>query len=239
MTYLPNKAPLMFGAKELGWYVPIQIETGGLTHTWATFIGRGRFTTAFKAGRYVYLYTFHDDFSKSILAHTYRQYEENPHLPKIERVGRMKYKGQTCNVYKAWGYKQIDEGTKLTRANQEVIKTLQELHEAACAEFKGDIVRTYQSSEFNQFITQGDGMFRLPYLIRAALEALAETALDWGDHYIFDSFKLRNLALNGKGQLILIDPLFDFDKIMKDHKVRSRREKQQARAVHAIDNDFS
>lgn len=237
MTYLPNKAPLMFGAKELGCKALIDLGNG--RRAVAQFIGRGRFTTAFRAKRSVYLYTFHDDFSKSILAHTFRQYGTNPHLPEIERIGRMKWKGQQCNVYKARYYKPITTETGLTRANREIINTLQELHEAACTEFKGDIVKTYQSSEFNQFITQGDGSMRLPYAIRAALEALAEVALDWGDHYIFDSFKLRNLALDGKGQLIMIDPLFDFDKIMQDHRVRSRRERQQAREIYAIDNDFS
>jgi hypothetical protein len=224
VTYLPNKAPAMFGAKHIGQRVEICV---GDDEIWAAYLGRGRFTTAFRAetehgtlSRAVYLYTFHEDFSKSILAHTYRQYASNPHLPEIVRVGRMRYRGQMANVYKARYYKPIDEDTKLTQANRDTINVLQGLHEEACDKFRGSVVRTRRSSEFNQFITQGMGQFRLPYLVRAALEALAEEALDWGDHYLFDSFKLRNLALDGKGRLILIDPMFDMAKIEADHEAR-------------------
>jgi hypothetical protein len=184
---------------------------------WAEYIGSGRFTTAFARKEDVYLYTFHGDLSKSILAHAHREHP-NPHIPRVERLGISKFEGHIVNVYKAKFYRRVRR-ENMDAENKRIIHMLQEAHDEAKHEFPGDIVRTYRASEFNEIITRTKG---LPDTLSEALKDLAHISLDWGDHYIFDNFHIRNLGLNGKGKLILLDPMFDMEKIQKDFEYRRR-----------------
>lgn len=251
MTLIPRKAYKMFGAKKQ--YDVAKIDVMG-TKMLAEYLGSGRFTTAFHVGQLgrskampVILYTFHEDFSKSILAHTYREYgtKVKKHIPQITRLGRYVYRGHPCNVYNATYYESV-VGTKLSKNNRRIIDTLQDLHDGACHKFKGNIIRTQQSDEFNHFICEGSAREGLPEPITVALEHLRFVAQDWGDHYIFDSFKERNLGLDRKGRLVFLDPMFDLLKIHRDHESRKRkervmssREKAQRRAIWVIDNEMS
>ena len=214
--FIPRKAPTLFGAYRTGQQVKIQFETGG-SSIWAGYLGSGRFTTAYVRGETVYLYTFHGDLSKSILAHAHREHP-SPHIPKIQRLGIEKFEGHVVNVYSAKFYHKVVR-THLSPQNKELVTLLQELHDDAKHEFPGNIVRSYKASEFNRVITESE---RLPDEIREVLENLSQIALDWGDHYIFDNFHIRNLGLNGKGKIVLIDPMFDMEKIQRDHDYRRR-----------------
>ena len=217
--YIPDKAPLLHGIKKVGdeVYAPVP---GRRATTHLSYLGRGRFTTAFRlvGTRSVVLYTFYEDFSKSILSQAYREYGKvNVHLPKIKRIGRQQFKQGVANVYLAHYYKPVTDLDNLSQKNKDMILRLQELQDTAQNAFSGDVVRSGKASLFNFIIIRGKG---LGYSMKMALEHLAYTSEDWGDHYLFDSFKLPNWGLDGKNNLILVDPMFDMEKIQRDHDVR-------------------
>lgn len=220
---LPERAPTLFDVEHHQRGQKALIITPELeTRMWANYLGSGKFATAYVRKEDVYLYVFHNDCSKSILAQAYREHP-SPHLPKIERLGRMTLDGHKVDIYKAKFYYHV-MASRLTKENRDIVNILQEAHDEACTKFPNNIVRTNKSEDFNRVITQAKG---LPDSIRTTLINLAEISLDWGDHYIFDNFHTRNLGLNGKGKLVFIDPMFDMDKVQKDFDQRRRATHQR------------
>lgn len=228
----------MFGAKYIGDNVTVLFPNsyGRAIKVSASLLGVGRFTRAFRMSDTVadvLLYTFFEDFSKSILSQSFREFgSTNPHLPRIRRLGRIYYRERAVNVYRAKYYKPIP-ARGLTKHNEAIIDTLQDAHEGASLKFAGNIIRSRRSDDFNSYITQATG---LPDSIRLALEHLMFSAQDWGDHYLFDNFHTRNLGLDSRGRLVFLDPMFDMSKIQKDFDKRQRR---QAQITYDIDNLMS
>ena len=215
---LPKKTPAIFGAKRKGQNCVITIDSTGAKMT-ANFIGSGRFTTAFRAGPHVILYTFYGDHSKSVLAQTWYEYGKgNPYLPRITRIGQIEIEGQTAKIYRAKYYNRVIR-KYLSPENERIVTALQEAQDDACHEFPDDIVRSNSAYEFNRVVSGAKG---LPESLSLALEHLTEVALDWEGHYIFDNFRIRNLGLDGRGRLVLIDPMFPMDLIQRDHDYRKR-----------------
>lgn len=218
--FLPRRAPLLFGAKKKGQHCVIVVDRNGFQCD-ADFIGTGRFTTAFRVSGSddVILYTFYNDRSKSILAQAWREFgRTNPHIPRVTRVGQIEIEGLLANVYKARHYHKVIR-KYLTPENKRIVEILQEAQDEAQHEHPYNIIRSRKAHEFNQLVVNAPG---LPTSIKLALEHLAEIALDWGDHYIFDKFQLRNLGLDGRGRLVLIDPMFDMAKVQRDYDYRRK-----------------
>lgn len=214
---LPSKAPTLFGAKRVGQECLITV---GEKPFRATYLGSGRFTAAFERKEKVYLYTFHNDFSKSILAQTYKEFGKgNPHLPKIMRLGRMIIEDQEVNMYQGRYYRKVFR-TQLSKENKRILTILQEAHDDTRHDFNGNIVHSMESEEFNRGVI-GHAV-GIPDSMKLALEHLTSVALDWGDHYIFDNFHVRNMGLNGREKLVLLDPMFDMEKIQNDFDYRKR-----------------
>lgn len=237
MSILPTEAPRMFGARYIGDKVDILYPNAIKDiKVSATLLGVGRFTRAFRLNgtiKDVILYTFFEDFSKSILSQSFREFGSYTyHLPRIARLGRIYYRERAVNVYRAKYYKPLP-ARGLSKRNEEIIDTLQDAHEGASLKFAGNIIRSRRSDDFNAYIAQAKG---LPDSVRLALEHLMFTAQDWGDHYLFDNFHTRNLGLDSRGRLVFLDPMFDMDKIQKDFDKRQRR---QAQMVYDIDNLMS
>ncbi len=237
MTLLPRKAPKMFGAKNVGDKGKILLPEGRDPRT-GKYLGSGRFSTAFLTNaihRPVIIYTFHEDFSKSILSHTKAENSTNRHLPDIKRIGRYVHRGTPCNVYESRYYECLEDKS-VSPEMRDLVDLLQDLHDEACSQFPGNIIRSRESDDFNKFICEGQG---IPLGLKKALNALRFIAQDWGDHYLFDSFKDKNLGRDMRGNLILLDPMFDMLKMQRHHETKSRKATAQARAIHSIDNDFS
>lgn len=212
--FLPRKAPALFGLGNC----EVKTDSSG-TKVMARYMGSGRFTTVYRVGSDVLLYTFYNDFSKSILAHAYREHgKDNPHLPQISRIGQLRYEGREVNVYQAKYYNKVIR-KRLSPTNAKIVNILQDAHDDACHLYPNNIVRNYKGHDFNQVILDAKG---LPTSMRRALEYLAQVSLDWGDHYIFDNFHIRNMGLDTRSRLVLIDPMFDMDKVQKDHDFRRR-----------------
>lgn len=231
---LPETAPKLFGANRKGQTCIIIVDSKGTLKP-AEYLGSGRFTTAFRTGpRDMILYTFFSDKCKSILAQTYKEHGvENPHLPCVTRVGKLTIEGLPANIYRARYYKKIYK-SNLTNTNKRIVRLLQEAHDDACHEFPHNIVRSKKAQEFNELIAQTEG---LPSKLTEALHCLADVALDWGDNYIFDNFHTRNWGLNNRGDLVMIDPMFDMAIIQRDHDFRKRH--NLPKEVWAIDNLMS
>ena len=226
---IASKAPKLFGASRSGEHCRIITDLNGHS-AYANYIGSGRFTTAYRMGREVILYVFHQDFSKSILSQAWREYK-NSHLPRITRIGRIVNEGEDVNVYKAAYYRPIFK-KYLSDTNKRTLEILEEAHDRACQLHPHDIVDKQDIDGFNNTIIHTPG---LPESIRLALEHLYHVSHDWGDNYIFDAFQYKrphcNIRLNHWGHLIFADPMFDAKKIRDDHRGRKRQEKQQANQI--------
>lgn len=218
---LGNKAPKMFGANQSGQEVLCTIDSKG-AERYARYLGSGRFTTAFALGRdNVLLYTFFGDKSKSILAQAHKEFgKDNKHLPNIKRIGKIDYKGHEVMVYSARKYSRVQMG-RLTKGNQQLVRALQEAHDEACIKYPYDIVRSRKCGLFNEVIINAEG---LTVQMRLALEHLAGCAEDWDDHYIFDSFQVRNLGLDSRGNIVLIDAMFSMDMVQRDFNARQKEQ---------------
>lgn len=221
---IPEKAPMLFGATKAGQHCRIQIDRTG-TCLDAKYLGSGRFTTVYSYDKHVILYTFHGDASKSILAQAHREQKRNPHLPRITKLSTMKVGRHVVSVYEAKRYGHCVRN-RLNEANKWLVQSLQTAQKEAQHEFPYNIVRAKKCHDFNEFVVREfrkeAAMFPEGKTMAQALETLMECADDWGEHYIFDSFHVRNLGTNGD-KLVLIDPMFHLETLQKDHNARQRR----------------
>lgn len=212
---LPSKAPKVFKATLTSGVTYIQLPCEGTTI--AYLVGRGRFSNVFRRRDEVYIYSFFDDFSKSIMAHAYSEMRgRSKHLVKVERLGRMTVGKHRVNVYKSPYY----ESRSLSQYNSSLLWCLQEAHKQASDRYFGNIIKTRNADKFNRYFIKHINEDRWPSM-HGALTALADCANDWGDHYIFDSFRPENVAVDDKGNLKLIDPMFDLEKIQADFDARN------------------
>lgn len=219
MTLLPDKAPRIFKATTSNPNVTIETPTARL---FASLVGRGRFSNVFlsKSTGTVYIYSFFDDFSKSIMAHAYAEMRgRSKHLVQVERLGRITYRKYRVNVYKSLYYSQVTPNTILTQYSENLLEELQEAHRRACDRYYGNIIKTRNADKFNRYLIDQINPDVWPSM-HAALTSLADCANDWGDHYIFDNFRRANVAIDEKGTLKLIDPMFDLEKIQADFDAR-------------------
>lgn len=211
---LPTLAPLMFRANRHLSEVSIELPDGRTRM--AQFLGRGKFSNVFlySEGRgrpTVYIYTKHGDLSKDILSHVDRK--NNKHIPLMQYLGPM-FDGK-IDVYRSQYYV-----TPVTRNNASasvisIIKALQTVHAEACTKFPGDIIAKNQCIDFNYHIAEN---VKAPKKIREALCCITESAQDWGNHYLFDDFRAKNLGLDPDGRLVFIDAMFDAEKLQRDRR---------------------
>jgi hypothetical protein len=236
---IPQHAPMMWGAKKKGQIVKATYPNQNLM-----YLGSGRFTVAFKQtnSSIVWLYTYWEDFSKSIMAHAHREYVESTFLaiPHIIRQRSWDYKGKRCNVYKSEYIDPYESSRARSKHLQKLVDNLMEVHEEVRNKYKGDITdeRNQQCDAFNRDIILGCMDADIPEYLTDTLELLQWVAQDWGDHYIFDNFHERNLGVKNN-KLMLLDPMFDMNKIQKDFNARKKRDTTAARLIHEIDNYMS
>lgn len=176
-------------------------------------IGKGRFTTAFYSPRTEKVYLFlkdgeDGDASKEILSHLH---STNKHIPQTEFFdttpdGRI----YTQPLYRP-----------LTAANQvawKQFKQLQKAYEEIAIKFNRDMsVFTRNSREW--LYRCNETMQTLIDLVedsdlREALETLLYATQNYGGSWMFE-FAKRNLAVDEKGNLILLDAIFNREILLR------------------------
>lgn len=180
------------------------------------FIGKGAFWEAFRVKNWVYLVerpNHHGtDYAKEIMLWAPKWSGVRKHLPVIEHVGELEdFERQ---VYRMKYYE------PLTAAHKVAWTQFKALQSAANQAYSTDWVerKNMRSDAINRLILNNAKPFITPALYRA-LEAIYDASLNYGDHFAFE-FATRNLKVDAKGNLILVDPIFDQEIINKTHAQR-------------------
>lgn len=183
-------------------------------------IGRGRYTTAWANGSHVYLQTDERDASKEMLANLARRSGRNQHLPDCHYLGEL---GARHRLYSMPKYRKVT--ARDTRVAWELLKCLITLRErarrlAATNDPKWDSYAL--NAAFRELIDDGEGnnISGLPDALQAALLALLDEAANYGEYTL--EFRRANVAADGNGTLILLDPLFDLREVREDSERRMR-----------------
>jgi hypothetical protein len=63
-----------------------------------------------------------------------------------------------------------------------------------------------------------------PDNLKEALREVADESRNWSNNFLFDSFARANLATDGRGTLILLDPIFNAEILFEDMKARKKKQ---------------
>lgn len=171
-----------------------------------SFLGKGMFCQAFRrldTGRV--LCFCKEDFTKEIL--TWDQCKL-PHIPDVTRVDRM---DDADYIYEMPYYEKL---TASNKAAWSAYKALDAAWEQGRRKAIGKGAKTNQSfhalgADINRYtIEAAKTAGNVPEAIIEALEAIADSASNYGQHYTFE-FAPRNLKVDADGNLILLDVIFD------------------------------
>ena len=179
-------------------------------------VGKGTFATVYQVEgdtKRVVIEVPDDIYDKEILAEVYRQQEgrKNPHLPAIEYAGTTR----TGRLYLMDRYKM-----PLRKANTKNWKDYQALR--ACWE---EALRNVQGRHnYRAFMYSGHEILnetvecskkhKVKKSIRDALGELRDWSANYGSSYTFE-ISPRNVGTDAKGNLVLVDVLFDMNKLAK------------------------
>jgi hypothetical protein len=211
MPLLHKTAPKLFGAKRKGDACKILLPSGG--KRFGYFLGSGRFTNAFWDGKsHVYLYTLYDDVSKDILVEAHQRLPRNPHIPDIREMGTIPgpaWADWDIKLYKSKMYDTHVARHEMSHSAWYDRRELKQAHtdthyDGAGYDFNSTVVRKADVAQS----------------LHDALWMIIDVCQDHGDHIIFDNFAHKNTAVDPKGNLVLIDPVFDSDMLLKDMQRR-------------------
>ena len=168
-------------------------------------IGEGQFSTAYLSDERtprVFVVTSKRAKEKEILAQAYALDPKNPHLPKVSRYGFTKT-GKT--LWTMPYYTMLPKAKTATEARSDA----KALTACRAGVFKRKSRRVTSSDALNEAVVDCARveLASRPLLIRA-LDAL-RWAARLHETYLFE-FQARNLAIDDKGHLILLDVLFDW-----------------------------
>jgi hypothetical protein len=189
-------------------------------------LGAGAFATAYLTTEVtppvVYVFTPDDVYDKELLAMARDAEPQNPHLPRVEKVGETR--DQT--IYAMPLYR-----TPLRKADSasgwQDYAILKHCREGAYAHWdaRGRTgKRGYRINEETVACAERAGVS--PSTLEA-LRILVDTAANYSDDYVFE-FSPRNLGTDDAGALVLLDPLYDREKLQAKQQ-RERRKREQKR----------
>jgi hypothetical protein len=180
-------------------------------------LGKGTFATVYEIldePKKVIIEVPDDIYDKEIVAEVYRQQEgrKNPHLPRIVQLGDTR----TGKLYLMDRYKM-----PLRKADTKHWKDYQALR-ACWDEALGNVRR--KAGDHRQFMYSGHEILhetvvcakkrKVKKSLRDALEDLRDWTLNYGSSYTFE-ISPRNVGSDAKGNLVLVDVLFDMEKLGK------------------------
>jgi len=198
-------------------YTKTAVITDDAGNPWpCEYLGKGHFSTCWKSTntigeRVVFTLTNSEDYGKEILARTINasDLDKRKHLPVVKREGDLNDK----TVYKMPLYSKLTAKHKMAWAQAKMLRTL---FDQVRREFLNNCnheyehLYRYRSIEICQeFVNQ-----LVPGQLADALQALLDTMCDYGSSMLFE-FPTRNLCVDSEGRLILLDIIFDTEKVRR------------------------
>lgn len=191
-------------------------------------LGAGAFATAYVTvdarPPVVYVLTPDDVYDKELLAMARDAMPNNPHLPKVERVGEMRDQF----VYRMPLYR-----TPLKKADSPTgwkdYTVLKKCREDAYEHWdarRGAGKRGYQINEQTYDCAERSGVS--PSTLEA-IRILIDTAANYGDEVVFE-FAPRNLGTDDAGTFVLLDPMFDREKLQANRQKERRKREAMERS---------
>lgn len=177
-------------------------------------IGKGRFTTAWRNCRNVYLQTHEDDSGKEILANLAFD-PRNKHIPACERMD-----SQDGNAPYRWFkmplYHPLTAKSGQAWQDYKILHQMQEdAWGAVCCKFgRNSGNDAYEMRNTFSEMVQGSPL--LSDEIKEAVQQLVDECANYGDYSV--EIVKRNCMVDDDGTLILIDPVFDLEAMRRDHK---------------------
>lgn len=182
-------------------------------------IGAGQFAEVYITPDYAYIVAAmkHEDTpDKEILVHAHEDAPDNPHLPAIEKLGTLTWRGPAAagrtrrwdtgadvftNVYVLPVY-----DVPVTKAKSaKAWKDFQVLKKASDASHRWPSPWRSGYEHNVEIVEAVKG--KVSSTLHEALEILVSWAANFSDQMLFE-FAARNLAVDGNGNLVLLDPLF-------------------------------
>ncbi len=173
-------------------------------------IGRGMFSVALRGSEgfmteTVFLITFRGVKEKDILVSLS---DYSPHLPQIEKVGRLKAGKGTWNLYQSPFYTQ-----RLSTSNRKIVRTMERCFDKLDKDKRfflkpGKVMYPDMAHPLMKAIRDCAESGRVPYPILAALDMIIKKTRRGG--YFFDIVP-RNFAQDRRGNLILLDVFATLD----------------------------
>lgn len=205
-------ASLVRGVLRLPGRAPIKVKK----------LGAGAFATAYVTTEerppVVYVLTPDDVYDKELLAMARDAEPQNPHLPKVEKVGETRdqfiyamplYRTPLKKADSPSGWKDY---TVLKKCREDAYGSWDTRRMAG--------KRGYQINEETYACAEKAGVS--PSTLEA-IRILIDTAANYSDEYVFE-FAPRNLATDADGALVLLDPLYDREKLI----AKRQRKAEQA-----------
>jgi hypothetical protein len=214
-------------------------------------LGAGAFATAYVTTEatppVVYVFTPDDVYDKELLAMARDAEPQNPHLPQVEKVGETRdqfiyamplYRAPFRKVDSASGWKDYMILKKCRSTAWDTIKNKGVTYSEVYAHpipglYKGGMRRVpvypqmnHRGYEVNEETVACAERAGVSPSTLEALRILVDTAANYSDDYVFE-FSPRNLATDDAGNFVLLDPLFDREKLQAKHQ-RERRKAEQA-----------
>jgi len=214
-------------------------------------LGAGAFATAYITVEarppVVYVVTPDDVYDKELLAMARDAMPDNPHLPKVERVGETHTQSIYAMPLYRTPFRKSDspsgwkDYTVLKKCRAKAWDTIREkgttysemYHAPIPGLYKGGMRRVpvypqmkhrgYEVNEETVACAEEAGVS--PSTLEA-LRILVDTASNYGQAYVFE-FSPRNLATDADGTLVLLDPLFDQEKLAEKRHAQARARAQR------------
>ena len=181
-------------------------------------LGAGTWCTAYRdvsSPETVYLRVKPGDSSKHILSDC-----DGSHIPQLERIGmsgdddiwRTRYYERLSAKHKAaWSqYRRLSKENMAARVAN--------MHQAWNSGPRSSVDWGYAAMV--DTVSRMDGT--ADRTLQEALQAIVDSAANYGQSYTFE-FAPRNLAVDGDGTLILLDPIFDLEAIRQKQDAARRR----------------
>lgn len=163
------------------------------------YLGKGRFTTAYKNGQFVYLFTNEDidkgDWAKEAISMFCR---DHTHIPDIWEVEQL----DSITIYKTKYYEPL---TAQHKEAWQLAKYLEK--ERMRLWFANNYQINTRKKQWYEVMQEFIDTITVPGSIKEALQELLNAGLNY-DHSVAFEFNKKNLGVDEQGNLVFIDCLW-------------------------------
>lgn len=174
-------------------------------------LGKGRYTTAWANCSNVYLQTHEKDYSKEILS----RIEPMKHLPQVKLLGEMQ---PPWRLYQEPKYEPLMASERKAWEDFKVLTSL--IDDTRKALIYNRFNQPWDAYSFNgHFLELVECSLNVSADLKDAIRELINAAGNYSQYCI--EITKKNCAVDGDGNLILLDPLFDLDEVRSSMKARA------------------